>query len=235
MNYRSNLEAPDLRPYFKYTNERVMPYSMGHDVLSDFADKADDDPVFGVHKRCGFWTLDEAAILYNCASQFGGPALDIGGHTGWTGAYLADSVKSFVLIIDPMYSNDLFLSRTHENLHSYLSGGGLSVPPTVMAIPSTSSDYFKDNKSKFSVIVIDGNHSAPYPLEDAQNSAKHLTDRGLILLHDYRGEPIKEAYRWLLANGFQGKTYRTPNGVAVCWRGEFTPPMHVHDPGIPEV
>jgi hypothetical protein len=227
MNYRSNLEAPDLRPYFKHTNERVMPYSMGHDVLSDFADKADDDPVFGVHKRCGFWTLDEAAILYNCAKQIGPRWLDIGSHTGWTARYIC-SADNYCHAIDPMYTNAEFKVRAMQNQEYFHDIGYM---------PETSNEFFARIPPTllYDGVVIDGNHDSPFPLHDAQNSAKHLKEHGIILLHDYRGEPIKEAYRWLLNNGFQGKTYRTPNGVAVCWRGEFTPPEHVHDPGIPEV
>ena len=233
-NYRSNLQAPDLRPYFKHIYERIEPNSQGHTVISDFRDKADDDPVFGVHKRCWFWTLDEAAILYNCARQFKNYdplAVDIGGHTGWTSGYLCKA-GCWGYSIDPMYTNDDFANRAIYNLlpmHRHLS-----------LCPETSNEFFKSPlfsglSCPIDVAVIDGNHSSPCPLEDAQNCAKHLKDRGIILLHDYRGEPIKEAYRWLLDNGFQGKTYRTPNGVAVCWRGEFTPPEHVHDPGIAEV
>jgi len=228
LNYRSNLQAPDLRPYFKHIHERVEPNSQGHTVISDFRDKADDDPVFGVHKRCWFWTLDEAAILYNCAKQFSsGFALDIGSHTGWTAAHLKEAGLEEVDCVDPMYSNREFIHRAHDNL--------IHFNMTILCGQTANQFFEMQDGAEYSVVVIDGNHDSPFPLHDAQNSAKHLKDRGIILLHDYRGEPIKEAYRWMLANGFQGKTYRTPNGVAVCWRGEFTPPEHVHDPGIAEV
>jgi hypothetical protein len=68
MIYRSNLEAPDLTPHFKHLVSRPMPHSFGHDVPSDWGDKADDDPVFGLYKKCGMWTHDEAAILFNVAA-----------------------------------------------------------------------------------------------------------------------------------------------------------------------
>lgn len=224
MNYRSNLEAPDLRPYFKHIHERVEPNSQGHTVISDFADKADDDPVFGVHKRCWFWTLDEAAILYNCAKQFAPQtSLDIGSHTGWTAAHLSKA-GLWVMCVDPMLSDEEFFHRTFQNLSELNIATGMYA--------GTSDEFFKLNTQRWSVVCIDGNHSSPCPLEDSKNASKCLVSRGIILLHDYRGEPIKEAYRWLLANGFQGRTYTTPNGVAVCWRGEFTPPEHVPDPKL---
>lgn len=224
MNYKSNLQAPDLRPYFKHIHERVEPNSQGHTVISDFADKADDDPVFGVHKRCWFWTLDEAAILYNCAKQRQGQWLDIGGHTGWTAMYL-EAAGSEVTILDPMYRNDDFMWRALEN-----TGRNKENPGGMWFQPLTSGEFFHSRKyGTFEGIVIDGSHDRPYPFLDAYDSM-WITD--LIIFHDYRGEPIKEAYRWLLDNGFQGRTYTTPNGVAVCWRGEFTPPEHVPDPKL---
>jgi len=226
MNYRSNLEAPDLRPYFKHIHERVEPNSQGHTVISDFADKADDDPVFGVHKRCWFWTLDEAAILYNCALQRPGQWLDIGGHTGWTAMYIAAAGACDVTLVDPMYENDDFMLRALDNTYTIGSGRWLQ--------GMTSGELFlaRTHKLPYSGIVIDGNHDRPYPQFDAMCAIWKLDSNGIILLHDYRGEPIKEAYRWLVANGFQGKVYTSPNGVAVCWRGEFTPPEHVCDPKL---
>lgn len=223
MNYRSNLEAPDLRPHFKHIHERVEPNSQGHTVISDFADKADDDPVFGQWKRCWFWTLDEAAILYNCAKQVNGWWLDIGSHTGWTALTLVEAGCNIAVCIDPMYTNNEFARRFWENL------SGKKLFSAVWTVPVTADEYFPTSVLSFDGVVIDGNHSSPCPLKDAQNASKR-TD--LILLHDYRGEPIKEAYRWLMANGFHGKVYTTPNGVAVCWRGEFTPPEHVPDPKL---
>ncbi len=69
MIYRSNLSAPDLQTCFRHVASRPMPHSQGHDVTTHFSDKADDDPVFGIYKQCGFWTHDEAAILYNVANK----------------------------------------------------------------------------------------------------------------------------------------------------------------------
>ena len=226
MNYRSNLGAPDLRLYFKHIHERVEPNSQGHTVISDFADKADNDPIFGEWKRCWFWSLDEAAILYHCAKQIGGRFVDIGAHTGWTAAVLASAGCS-VVAVDPLLRYSAALMRFEQNTEHCMN----SIDQVHHKI---AAEYFAwlGERVNFDGFVIDGNHSTPCPLDDAQNSAAHLNHRGIVLLHDYRGEPIKESYRWLLANGFQGRTYTTPNGVAVCWRGEFTPPEHVPDPKL---
>ncbi len=226
MNYRSNLEAPDLRPHFKHLHERITPQSMGHLALSDFADKAADDPVFSVHKNCQFWTLDEAAILYNCAKQFNdGIAVDIGSHTGWTASYLRASGIGIVYAVDPMYTNDIFVGRTIQNT---FKRGLISYQPV------TSDEFFETTKitGGIDVVVIDGNHDSPFPLEDAIHAEHFLQDRGLIMLHDFWGWPIQNAVTWLQLSGFKVKIYNTPNGVACCWRGEFTPPEHVPDPSI---
>jgi len=83
MIYKSNLEAPDLSRFFKHLTVSPMAHSFGHDVPRDWADKSDDDPVFGIWKRCGFWTHDEAAILYNVAQRVNGFWLDMGIESVW--------------------------------------------------------------------------------------------------------------------------------------------------------
>lgn len=91
-DYLSNLQAPDLRPYFKHLHWRQMGHSMGHLVASDWADKADDDPVFGLYKKCGLWTRDEAAILYNVARLVQpGRCIDIGCNVGWTTRHIREA------------------------------------------------------------------------------------------------------------------------------------------------
>ena len=50
MDYRSNLEVPDLRSRFKHLHWRPMGHSFGHDVPSDWSDMADHDPVFGIYR-----------------------------------------------------------------------------------------------------------------------------------------------------------------------------------------
>ena len=223
MNYRSNLEAPDLRPYFKHLHGRVTPQSMGHFALSDFADKPADDPVFAVHKNCQFWTLDEAAILYNCARQFpNGIAADIGSHTGWTSSYLMEAIQGIVYAVDPMYTNDVFAKRATLNVGER----------NIAMQPTTADDFFSTMGLPLDVAVIDGNHDSPFPLKDAKGAAAHLDRRGLIMLHDFWGWPIQDAVTYLQKNGFKVMVYATPNGVACCWRGDFKPPIHIPDPSI---
>ena len=48
----------------------------------------------------------------------------------------------------------------------------------------TSDDFFKQNKSTFDLIFIDGLHVYEQVLKDIENSLKVLNDNGIILIHD---------------------------------------------------
>ena len=48
----------------------------------------------------------------------------------------------------------------------------------------TSDDFFKQNKSTFDLIFIDGLHIYEQVLKDIENSLKVLNDNGVILIHD---------------------------------------------------
>ena len=48
----------------------------------------------------------------------------------------------------------------------------------------TSDDFFKQNKSIFDLIFIDGLHVYEQVLKDIENSLKVLNDNGVILVHD---------------------------------------------------
>ena len=48
----------------------------------------------------------------------------------------------------------------------------------------TSDDFFKQNKSTFDLIFIDGLHVYEQVLKDIENSLKILNDNGVILIHD---------------------------------------------------
>lgn len=231
-DYLSNLTAPDLRPYFKHLHWRKMGHSMGHLVASDWADKAVDDPVFGLYKNCGLWTRDEAAILWTCAEEarIEGSWLDIGCHTGWTTFQLRSASYDYVDAVDPMLGTvqdpETFGPRFWGNV-STLSG-------CITAYAETSNEFFAKRLPDlpYTGVVIDGDHEPGKPLEDTKNAVRHLTDPGVIIFHDFIGAPVREAVTWLMDQGFKARVYWTPHMVACCWRGDFTPPDHVGDPRI---
>ncbi len=235
MIYRSNLTCPDLTPHFKHLHSRVMPHSMGHDVPSDWADKADDDPVFGIYKKCGMWTHDEAAILYSiCYLARGSPWADIGCHTGWTTAHIGLGVFNgshnmpYVEAVDPILALPEFRDRLAGNMNGW--------PRTLQA--TTSQEFFdRDLPLGICSAVIDGDHQPGKPLEDAEGFLRQMQVnrygwRNVVVFHDGIGAPVREAVTWLLTQGFKARIYWTPHIVFCCWRGDFKPPDHVGDPTI---
>ena len=51
---------------------------------------------------------------------------------------------------------------------------------------ATSDEYFKNNKYKFDLIYIDGNHLYDFVQKDISNSLDHINDNALIILDDYK-------------------------------------------------
>lgn len=228
MIYRSNLTCPDLTPHFKHLTVRPMPHSFGHSVPSDWADKADDDPVFGLYKKCGLWTHDEAAILFNVAQRCAtthSAWLDIGAHTGWTTAHAA-AAGHLTIAVDPMLRVQGFHDRFCQNIVSQWAN--------IDSISwLTSNEFFETNQPfKYAGACVDGDHSEGKPLEDALNAAKHLAETGVIIFHDGVGRPVREAVEYLQSIGFKTRAYFTPHLVFCCWRGDFAPPDHEPDPEV---
>lgn len=242
MIYRDpNLQAPDIAQYFPFLHSRVMPHSMGQEVLSDWSDKAPDDPCFlpyekGELKDVGLLSHDEAAIVYLSAKQVGGRWLDIGCHTGWTALHMAFA-GAFVEALDNMFASPGFKARAEGNidrarkynqifLHPYTSrmyfGGDPRYPLPMM-----------DQGTMFDGVLIDGDHCTGEPEYDAQQSFKYLNPRGVILMHDFIGGPVTRAVTWLIAQGMKCRIYYTSSQLlAVTWRGEFTPPNYTPDPSV---
>jgi len=246
MIYRSNLEAPDLTPHFKHLVSRPMPHSFGHDVPSDWGDKADDDPVFGLYKKCGMWTHDEAAILFNVAGYRNSRLfhvkqrpwwVDIGCHTGWTTAHIL-AVGKHCFAIDPMLDVQEFYIRFLANLSAALAENPRWERP-IWAVPSTSNQFFSSwadaVQTPWAGVCIDGDHEPGKPLEDAIAAAKHIADDGVIIFHDFLGKPVREAVQYLMGLGFHCRVYKTPHMIGLCWRGDFVPPVHVPDPNLPDL
>lgn len=222
------LEVPDLRPHFKHLHWRPMPHSMGVPVASDFADRPASDPVFGLYKNCGLWTQDEAAILYQCALQRRGLWVDLGCHTGWTSAHIAEAGCE-TWAVDNMLPVESFYKRFLENTSSW---GINSYAGTTAQFFESIAPAMEASVRGFSGVVIDADHEHPWPLQDAQKALEHLEESGVILFHDFIGRPVRTAVEYLMAAGFRCRVYWTAHMVACCWRGDFVPPVHSPLPGI---
>lgn len=209
MIYRSNLTAPDLSGQFKLKDPPLQ--HMGHDMPSD--------PDYLPH--CGYWTHDEAAILYTASAQLPGATwLDIGSRLGWTAAHILAAGAGSVWGIDPEYRNPYFRVRAQQQC------------PGLIAMALPSSEFFEDCPGTVDAAVIDGCHDAPEPSRDALGAVS--SGAGVILFHDFQGLPVREAVTMLtLSWGWHVRVYDTPNGVALCWRDKsFVPPDHTPDPAI---
>lgn len=224
-DYLGNLECPDLRSYFPHLRERPMAHTFGRVEICDWADKPLNDPVFG--NPPGFWNREEVSILHAAASQKRGLWLDIGSHTGFTTAHIADPFNR-VVAVEPMLWNTEFFIRFRDNTGIYSD--------LILPWAGRSDQFFATvagcPEPVFDGIVIDGDHNAPCPLLDAQNAHDRLRPHGVILLHDAIGGPVQEAATWLMDRGYRCRMYMTPHVVACCWRGDWKPPDHIPDPSI---
>lgn len=228
MIYRSFASAPELTGNFKHTVCRPMAHSMGHDVLSDFADRPADDPIFGLYKNCGFATHDEAAILWSCALRTNPELqwLEIGSHTGWSTSHIAAAVRR-VLAVDNMLPVYEFEKRFMENTEPFRC----RITPMAMRADEFFDREFPPN-FKIGGAFIDGDHDKPHPFLDALESAKLAGPDACIIFHDSWGGPVRQGVLALMDDGWKCRWYNTPHGLACCFRGAFVPPAHVPDPAI---
>ena len=223
--YRSNLIAPNLRPYFKLADPPLQ--NCGHDVPSD----PDFDP------NCGYWTDDEAAILYQVARQVGGQWADLGGRLGWTTAHIAAAGGSVDLIEPEAARGSAFTARLEGNLNNFMVHYRES---SLIVVQKRAQGYLQEESMLIEGFVIDADHDAPQPTLDALGCERIAKPDAVILMHDFWGRPIQDAVETLMRSGWRCRIYDTPNGVALLWRGYrcdgggpcLHPPNHVPDPAI---
>lgn len=208
--------------HFLHMHSPVRDYSLGKPVPSDWADKADDDPVFGLWKYCGCWTEEEREILVGCVSQVRGTWLDIGAATGLTTWYIAQNCDR-VIAVEPQFAEEPeFYQRFAENCGMQLGAG------RILPFPGTMESYYGPNVDG---AIIDGDHEPPHPEGDVREARDY--GARVILLHDFRGGAIWDAGR-LLARDMNWRIYYTPHMVFLAWRDDpyFKPPKHTRDPHI---
>ena len=236
MIYRSNLAAPDLSPHFKLL-VRPRPWSLGHDIPSD----PDYEP-----ENC-YLSHDEAALLYHCVKALPGAWLDIGCRFGWSTAHIAAAALE-VIAIDQALDLQYAWDRFEDNLLGWWpSISEVIAKPTVIALPQL---LLRRVPIQLNGFCIDANHDSPEPTNDAKGCLRIAAPDCCIVFHDFRGKPIRDAVRFLMSHdkdcpvsdfgyigckcgrGFKCRIYWTPSMMAVCWRGNFVPPVHVRDPQV---
>lgn len=217
--YRSNLTCPDLEPCFEAV--RILkPVARGHFMLADKDDL-----------RCGFISHDEAAVLHEVVKRAGGWWLEIGSHVGWSAAHMAMGADH-VVCVDPSFGEEKWMSKFTQNILRV----GVYLDITVAAMRSDTyfKTHMKGSSPSYTGVFIDGMHSDPVPYEDAVGSVRILNrDLSVIVFHDVGGAPIRRGVRYCIDAGYKFRMYNTPNFMAVCWKGNFDPPIHKPDPSIP--
>jgi len=211
MIYKSNLSAPDLRPYFKLLDPPKQ--HCGYDAPSD----PEFDP------NCTYWTVDECAILCTIAGSLPlhSEWVDIGCRLGWTAKHINWMTNGIVWCVDPELKQPEFRKRFLENVGPEWN---------IWIHACTASRFFEFDTNKYDGFVIDGCHDSPEPLNDAMGAHAHAKPDCIIMFHDFLGPAIRDGVRWLMDNGWRCRVYWTPNGVACCWRGHDVATLRMNDP-----
>jgi predicted O-methyltransferase YrrM len=181
----------------KFVNTKILKNLEEDTVLCDTS----------FESHCGYMSYKEIDLLENTVSKIKGKWLEIGSHTGWSGAHIAKNCNE-VYLVDPQYNLEKFRERTIDNLKNAEVFDKCKLFST--------DKFFDTNREFFDGIVIDGNHDAPYPLLDAISADKFVNVGGYIFFHDYNGQPIKDGVNYLKQKGYEVETHNTINGIAIC-------------------
>ena len=201
-------DFPNLLPAFPHTAEFIVN---GLPTLHDI----DFQP------SCGYVSIEEARILWQCARDFPGTWVEIGSHTGWSGAHIADGLLGSygrVVAIEPQFVQLDFFVRARQNWHR------AKIDHRIFPVAALSKDYFAGCVETFSGAFVDGDHSVGEPLHDARMLLPRLADRAVVIFHDGSGAPVHEAAAFMGHQGFTVRVYGTMGTMVVCWRDEWTPP-----------
>ncbi len=178
----------------------------------------------------GFLSRDEAHILYNTGLRFKGKrALEIGCWLGWSTCHLALAGVELD-VIDPVLSDPRFL----ESIRSSLVAAGATSPVNLIAgySPQQVETVAKQSQKKWSLIFVDGNHDAPYPMFDTAVSVEYAEEDALVIFHDLICPDVAVGLDYLRKRGWNTMIYMTAQIMGVGWRGNVEPVRHIPDPSV---
>lgn len=178
----------------------------------------------------GFLNRDEAHILYNSALDYRGqPGLEIGCWLGWSACHLALAGVELD-VIDPLLANPDFYGNVSQSLRA------AGVMDRVTLVPGESPGKVFElaglHRRRWRLIFIDGNHSEPYPLNDAKSAHLLAAEDALVLFHDLASPQVGAGLDYLRDAGWHTMVYQTMQIMGVAWRGAATPVAHVPDPAV---
>lgn len=197
---------PNLRPAFRYA-----------EPLTVNGDETLTDPDF--NPGCGYISQTEAHLLYRIACDFPGDWVEIGSHTGWSGAHIAAARGVTLHAIEPLLAHPDFSLRTYGNWRR------AKVDQHIRAHAVLAQKFFEQGPGiRFAGAFVDGDHDPPHPTLDTYMVLGDLADRCVVVYHDHVGRPVQEAVSVLRSRRFHVHVYETAQQLAVCWRGDWTPP-----------
>lgn len=178
--------------------------------------------------RAGFVNHDESMILYNLGRQFAGcRALEVGCLWGWSSWHLAAGGVTLD-VVDPLPASHEVARRSLEySLREYRG--------SVFVYPRESPqevDRLGRTGLRWSLIFVDANHDAPYPVIDAAVCQHYAAQDAMIVFHDALSPDVFDAVRYLRSRGWKSRLLWTSQMMAMVWRGEVEPLKHIPDPAI---
>lgn len=182
----------------------------------------------------GFLSRDEAHILYNTALKFKGKrALEIGCWMGWSACHIALAGVNLE-IIDPLLARSPNQESVISSLETAAKTYGTFQEVKVFAgySPQKVDELAQQQQRKWSLIFIDGNHEAPFPLNDAIVCEKYAEADVMILFHDLSSPEVSQGLDYLRDRGWQTMIYQTMQIMGVAWRGNVDPVIHEPDPSV---
>lgn len=76
-------------------------------------------------------------------------------------------------------------------------------------VRATSDEFFEDSEAQFDIVFVDGLHLAEQVVRDVYNSALHLRDGGVIVMHDCNpGSEEEQGRERRLANRWNGDVWK---------------------------
>lgn len=181
--------------------------------------------------RCGVLSVEEAMILYACATQFAGRrGLEIGCHFGWSAAHLLAAGLDLD-IVDPALAFEDQRSCVESRLRG-VGGPGrfrLWAAPSPAAIPEVSAA----GDGPWSIVFIDGDHERDAPRADADAVADLCAPDACVLFHDLVAPAVARGLGVFADRGWNVGIYNTMQVMGIAWRGDVALPDHVYDRAAP--
>lgn len=110
-------------------------------------------------------------IEWYCARRPQTSYLEIGCNEGWLTARIAKTA-TLAVGVDIVDYSDTWTKHREVN------------PETLVFEHSSSDDFFKKANGKFDCIFLDGSHQLDQVFRDINNAQNHLTEDGIIIVHD---------------------------------------------------